>query len=184
MELSFAIVTPSFKNDFERCQILAESIKEYSQQNVNHYVIVEKKDEKLFKTLEGHNIKIIKKEKILPWWIKQLPLTVKGKNIWISLKGKVLRGWIIQQMIKIGIANHLQEDVLIYMDSDEFFIRKVNFLNIFTKNGKIRLYKKPGRTDARWDKTISRLLNLEIERCKNINYVEHPVTWYRKNRVM
>lgn len=181
MSFSFAIITPSYDKDFERCKLLVESIKKYVTQNVNHYIIVEEKDEQLFESLVDENINIILKEKILPKRIIRLPFTVKGRNIWFNFKGKILRGWIIQQIIKIGIANFIDEDVLVYMDSDEFFVKKVNFNESFVQNGMIRLFRETGRTEEKWDKTISKLLNVRPKNCRNVNYVEHPVTWRRKN---
>jgi hypothetical protein len=181
MNYSYAIVTPSFKNDYERCKLLVRSIQLFAPSNVKHYIIIDNTDKKIFRSLEQSNTTLLFKEDVLPWWIKKTPFKIKGKKIWINLKGNIIRGWIIQQIIKIGIANHIPEDVLVYMDSDEFLVQKINFEEIFEKDGRVVLFRKPGETEINWDKTISKLLHLPLNNCRNIGYVEHPVVWLRQN---
>lgn len=181
MNRSYAIITPSFKNDYERCKLLVKSIQLFAPTNIKHYIIIDNKDEKLFRPLKQSNTILLLKEDILPWWIKKTSFKINGKGIWINLKGNIIRGWIIQQIIKIGIANHISEDVLVYMDSDEFLVRRINFEEIFEKDGKVMLFRKAGETEINWDKTVSKLLHISLDNCRNIGYVEHPVIWLRQN---
>ncbi len=43
-ELSYAIVTPSFRLDFQRCQFLVESVARWVEPHVKHYLIIDRRD--------------------------------------------------------------------------------------------------------------------------------------------
>jgi hypothetical protein len=178
-------VTPSYINDFERCKLLCESKAKFSPYPIKHYIIVDTQDLELFKSLENDCTVILPKEKLLPWWIKKLPLT--KKNIWVSLKTPPVRGWLIQQIIKIAVAHHVEEDVLIFADSDVFFVR--NFVREnFVRADKVRFYRKLECVPADmkeghflWYKTASRLLESpDIDFPAN-DYINQLVTWRREN---
>ena len=49
--LSIALVTPSYKPDFERCKLLTESVECCLQGDVTHYLVIDRKDFHLFKQL-------------------------------------------------------------------------------------------------------------------------------------
>ena len=182
---SFAIITPSYAPDFERCKLLSWSIQEFISPPVTHYIIVDQQDLKLFRQLVGPNTEIITKESILPWWIKQLPFG-QSKNIWLSLKSMPVRGWLIQQIIKIGIAQHITEDVLVFADSDVAFIRPFD-LRSFVRDDQVRLfrtspYKQP---NSQWDVSANRLLGLSLsnfsEDSPKPNYVGQLISWKHEN---
>jgi hypothetical protein len=44
-------------------------------------------------------------------------------SIWASYKRRPVRGWIVQQLVKLAIASALDEELLVYIDSDNVFIR-------------------------------------------------------------
>ncbi|MGN6616910.1 MAG: DUF6492 family protein [Ilyomonas sp.] len=136
MKSTYAIITPSYVKDFERCKLLVETKKKFLKEKVAQYIVINKSDIGLFKQLESSDTKLLIKQKILPWWIIKLPLLVKNKTVWVSLKGKLLRGWIVQQMIKLAVAEYVNEDILVYMDSYEFFVKKTSFDELFIKDGK------------------------------------------------
>ena len=176
---TYAIITPSYVKDFERCKLLVETKRKFLKENVVQYIVIDKSDTNLFKQLESSDTKLLVKQKILPWWIKKLPFLINNKTVWFSLKGKLLRGWIIQQMIKLGIAEHVQEDILVYMDSDEFFVKETSFDELFLKDGKIRLFRGNEGCGLRWAKTVAEILSLDVSDCRRYSFVGHPVTWSR-----
>ena len=180
MNKTYAIITPSYIKDYERCKLLVESRKKFLKEDVVQYIVIDKSDLKLFKKLECHRTKLLIKQKILPWWILKLPFHIRGKTVWLSLKGRLLRGWIIQQMIKLAVARHVVEDVLVYMDSDEFFTKSTSFNSLFFKNEKLRLYKNDGGCDHKWASTIANILSLTVSDCEKYSFVGHPVTWNRE----
>ena len=65
------IITPSYAPDFERCRLLSETITQFHQSPINHYIIVDQKDYQLFSQLKKANTEIMTVESVLPWWIKR-----------------------------------------------------------------------------------------------------------------
>ena len=138
--LSFGLVTPSYFQDFERCQLLCKTRKKFWPESVKHYIIVDARDISLFKVLGDSSTEILAVEDILPWWIKRLPLFQQG---WISFKGLPIRNWILQQLVKLSIATVLEEDILGFVDSDVAFIRAFD-PSSFVQEERVRLYRNPG----------------------------------------
>ncbi|NET62629.1 MAG: hypothetical protein F6K47_43015, partial [Symploca sp. SIO2E6] len=147
-----------------------------------HYIIVDKRDFKLFSQLQKPNTKIITKESILPWWIKRLP-SWGSKNLWFSLKTIPIRGWLIQQFIKVAAAKYTSEDILVFVDSDVGFVRPFN-LQDFIQGDQIRLFRVANRNNTqfslKWNRSISRLLGLPPIDYPHV-YVGQIVTWRRDN---
>ena len=178
--LDFAIITPSYAPDFKRCQLLSWSIKEFISPPVNHYIIVDRRDLPLFSQLEGPNTKILTVESILPWWIQRIPLS---KNGWLSLKTLPIRNWIIQQMVKISVVEHIDADVLIFVDSDTTFVRPFNLKSLI-KDGKVRLFKEPPydlEINLNAHKAAKHLLGIPDVNSPPHGYIGNIITWRRDN---
>ena len=179
---TFGIITPSYAPDFERCKLLSHSIGKFvSPKNVNHYIIVDRKDYSLFSQLKSNNTFILTKESILPWWIKPLPLP---QNIWLSLKTLPIRGWLIQQIIKIASAHHIKEDVCVFVDSDVVFVRPFDLENL-VNNNQVRLYRGCDGNDVqkqwhlKWHESASKLLGLPDVNMEIPDYIDQIVSWRR-----
>ena len=50
--MKFSIVTPSYRNDFEQCKLLTESIEKFVPKDIEHYIIIPKEDLELFNTIK------------------------------------------------------------------------------------------------------------------------------------
>jgi hypothetical protein len=48
MKKTYAIITPSYVKDFERCKLLVESKRKFLKDNVVQYIVIDKSDIKLF----------------------------------------------------------------------------------------------------------------------------------------
>lgn len=181
---TFCIITPSYAPDFEKCRALSQSISDFLPPQVTHYIVVDKQDYPLFKVLEKFNTRVILKEVILPQWIWRVPLI--QKNIWLSWKTPPTRGWIIQQVIKIAIAHHLQEEILVYVDSDTVFVKKFSLENI-VQNGQVRLYCNRGANPASmkrhltWHQTAAKILRLPPPPMPAPDFIGSIITWRREN---
>jgi len=123
-KLKFGIITPSYSPDFERCRLLSKSIQQFVSPDVTHHIIVERRDLPLFRQLQGLNTEIHIVQSLLPWWIQRIPLF---KNGCFSFKTLPIRNWITQQIVKISSAQCVEEDVLVFVDSDVTFVRPCNF---------------------------------------------------------
>lgn len=136
---STCLVTPSYSRDVERFKLLANSCDSFCNGFAAHYVVVPKRDFSLFKPLLYEGMKLIAAEDLLSRGLIQTPLA----KFWID--GKRLRpysGWLIQQIIKLSMAEHVPEQVLVYVDSDVCFVSEFSPKHIW--NGqKLRLYSAP-----------------------------------------
>lgn len=126
-----AIITTSYRNDLAWCRILCRSIDRFVPEHIRHYLFIEDRDVKLFKPLENNRRKIISQNEIIPWWMVRLPVTFRGHNFWLSPVTLPVRGWIIQQVVKLGIFEVLDEDVFLCLDSEAFFFRPFDPASLF-----------------------------------------------------
>ncbi|MBT9317474.1 DUF6492 family protein [Leptothoe spongobia] len=196
-ELTYAFITPSYAPDFQRCQLLCWSIKQFISFPINHYIVVDSTDYKLFSQLADKNTKILTKEEIFPPWFRKVPFLTK-KNVWINLQGYksgnwLLRGWLVQQLIKLSAAEYTSEEVLIFADSDAAFITRFDVRNLVDiEQNQVRLFRVPHTTDhdykldgngngKKWKDAAKRLLSLPKESNYYDFYVSQIVTWRRSN---
>jgi hypothetical protein len=179
----FAIITPSYAPDFERCRLLSWSVEQFVSPSVTHYIIVDARDLPLFHKLKKNNTEIITVESVLPWWIQRLPFFKQG---WLSLKTIFIRNWLLQQIVKLSVAKFINKEIFVFVDSDVTFIRPINFQN-FIISDKVRLFRVPNQIASqspmgdRWYKTASRLLGINNIHSPFPGYVGNLITWKRDN---
>lgn len=182
--VSFAIITPSYHPDFQRCQLLCRSIERFLKPPFHHYIAVEKRDFKLFSQLQNDVTDIVLVEDLLPPWIFRVP---KLRRAWLSLKTLPIRNWIMQQITKISLAREVNETVLIFLDSDEMFIRPFD-LRTLIKDDLVRFYSEPGGNPIGmdtphelWHQSASKLLGLEPTPMPAPDYIADIITWKKDN---
>ena len=179
-KIDFAIITPSYAPDFERCRLLSWSIQKYVSPSITHYIIVDRRDLLLFRQLQGPNTEILSVESLLPWWIQRIPLL---KNGWFSLKTLPIRNWIIQQIVKILVAEWINQDVLVFVDSDTAFVRPFNFES-FIRGDQVRLFREPPYDVAahvKGHQTANQLLGISNVNYPDPGYIGNVITWRREN---
>jgi hypothetical protein len=181
--LTYAIITPSYALDFERCRLLAESVCARVAPDITHYVIVDRRDEPLFQRLRGPRTQIVVKQSILPWWLHQVPSSTRW---WLSLKGLPVRGWIVQQIVKLSVDAVTQADVCVFMDSDTLLVKPFEPRRA-ERAGRVPLFREilPAADPhhAAWQSAAERLLGLSADPGPRISYVAPAVTWLRSNVV-
>lgn len=189
-QLKLCLITPSYKPDFARCRLLAQSCDRFITESIHHYIIVDRRDYQLFQQLKSKNRTIITVESILPPWIQKFAGIPNG---WFSFKTLPIRNWLIQQIVKLEIVNHISEDILVFVDSDVAFIRSFSPQQ-FVKKERVRLFRAsfaPSslsniKTQIKWCKTATSLLGLPPLATFNrnnpfISYVGNLITWRRDN---
>jgi hypothetical protein len=183
LQSDFAIITPSYAPDFERCKLLSWSIQQSLSDKVKHYIVVDARDMILFRQLQNRYTEIITVESVLPWWIQRLPF---AKNGWFSLSNLFIRNWMLQQIVKLAIAEYITQEVMVFVDSDVSFIRPFDFKN-FIHEDKIRLLREPNCDNYqmprhyKWHQTASQLLGLPNVKYPASGYIGNIITWKRKN---
>ncbi|MEO1147702.1 MAG: DUF6492 family protein [Cyanobacteria bacterium J06638_22] len=176
----FAIVTVSYAPDFERCRLLTESTERCLLGDTKHYIIVDRKDVQLFSALKSSKVELLVVEDILPWWIFRVPFFTKG---WISLRTPPIRNWILQQLVKLSVVQALQEDVVVFCDSDVTFIRPFDIASLFLHEDQVALLRVDFQSDdvISWTNASKQILGIEKEDVPFFNYVGNLIAWRREN---
>lgn len=174
---SFAIVTPTYLPDLQRCELLAESL-DRSAPHVPHYLLVDRRDRAAFAHLERARRRIIESESIVGHWMRRMP---GRRGIWLSLRAPPVRGWILQQILKIGSIEAIPERTLVFCDSDTAFFRSFDREDL-TVAGKVGLCDVDFSNDEirRWTATARRLLGLSRREDGHRNHVGNMICWNRE----
>ena len=172
----FAIITCSYRPDFHRCQRLCASIDKWVQPEIEHVLIVPKRDLNLFKALSSERRKVVSVESIVPGRYTQLPFTNKW---WLDSRGWPVRGWIMQQITKLSACHATNAEHLLYADSDIQFIAPLK-IEALIKGDALRLHRIPYAMDhgihLTWHKVASRLLGLE-QKYSGADYIGQLISW-------
>jgi hypothetical protein len=178
---TYAIITPSHAPDFERCRILVESVRRHAVEGIDHHILVDRRDERLFAALRAPRTHIVVKQDILPWWLHQIPFHRKW---WLNLKGLPARGWIIQQLVKLSVDAVTTADACVFIDSDAFLTTRFDPRSA-ERDGKVPMFREilPAESphNTRWHAAAARLLGLPPEPSYRTSYVTLPTTWLRAN---
>lgn len=176
----FALITPSYAPDFERCQLLVESVERCLHDDTQHYVIVDRRDLSLFRQLKTPKTDLLVAEDLLPSWIFRLPGIQK---LWISYRTLPIRNWILQQLIKIAACDVLHEDVLTFCDSDNTFIRPFDMPSQLVRNNQLALLRVnfQNRDVHRWIAASKKLLGISGLDIPPVTYVSNMICWHRSN---
>jgi hypothetical protein len=180
--LTYALVTPSYWMDVERCRLLVESTERWVAPGVRHHLVIARRDVPLFKSMLSARNNLIVVEDIIPNWLFRLPGV---RHFWFSLRTRPVRNWILQQIVKLCVPAAVNEDVLLYADSDMFFIAPFD-PHSYERNGNVPLLLETGQrglipSNDEWQAVCSRLLGLPVEGECDINYVGQLVWWRRQN---
>lgn len=176
----FALVTPTYRNDFEICRILVDSVTKYVPKHIHHYLFVERRDEAMFRPLcnERTHLRIV--NDFIPWWLFRVP-GIPG--FWMSLRTLPVRNWIMQQIIKLSIAGSIEEDAFLLVDSDIFFCRPFNPEDT-VRDGKVPLMMETGQAglipnNDNWHNIACRLLKLPEKAVHDTNFIGPMICWRR-----
>lgn len=177
-----AVVTPSFARDFRLARELNESVLTFLPQDTKHYLIVDRRDLALFRSLEGARTIVAAVEDVIPRGYAKLPFS---KRWWFSSAALVpAKGWLVQQLVKFSAARLIDAQVQLNVDSDVRFVRPVDPA-LFARAGKTRLYRKPGGIVAgmhhvKWHRTVCRLLDASPDPLPMNDYVGNVISWNRR----
>ncbi|VEG58011.1 Uncharacterised protein [Mycolicibacterium aurum] len=180
--LSYALVTPSFRLDFDRCALLVESVERWAAPYLRHYLVVDRRDVPMFKPLESARTRILIVEDIVPNWLIRIPGV---RRFWFSFRTRPVKNWILQQIVKISIPNAVDDDVLLYTDSDVFFVAPYD-PRAYERDGRVPLFVETGQrgkiaNNDRWHAIAARILGLPEEQEYDTNYIGNAICWRRDN---
>lgn len=181
MPTSYALITPSYWRDVERCAMLVESVDRWVPPDVRHYLVIASTDVHLFKHMLGSRAELIVVEDIIPRWLFRVPHL---RRFWVSLRTLPVRNWILQQIVKLSVPFAVTEDVLLYADSDMFFIEPYDPRS-FERDGKVPLFVETGQrgliaNNDEWHAIAARLLGVPAESSYDTNYINQLIWWRRE----
>lgn len=183
-----AIVTSSYRGDFERCRLLCESIDARVTGHTRHIILVEAADLTLFRALAGPRREIVCERDLLPFWLRPFPdpLSLGKRRIWLSPKGPPLRGWHVQQLRRIAMAAAMPETVMISCDSDVVFVKPFE-TSALQSGDAVEFYRIPGVLGAMegavfeehrgWSQKAGELLGIEAPRDTDLGYIATVIAW-------
>jgi hypothetical protein len=193
MSARFALVTPSYRGDFERCRLLCESIDSLVTGFGAHYLLVDERDVAMFRPLAGPRRHVISERQLFPGWLASWPdpMTWGRRRVWTGpgalMRGVgVLRGWHMQQLLKMALPSLIDEEVLLYADSDIMFLRPFDVRSL-ESGGRIKLYRKPGGIGAEmtehrgWLDHAAGALGVPKPEPPADDYINGLVSWSRAN---
>lgn len=184
----FAMVTASHGPDFERCRLLCETMDRHVTGARRHYILVAAHDLALFRQLEGPGRLVIDERDILPGWLHAFrdPISLMRRHIWLSLRTPPLRGWHVQQLRRIALAEKVEEDTLVYCDSDVIFVRPFDCKALSGSNG-LAFYRKTDGigdhtppTHRRWVANAGHALGLDRHPVHAHDYIATLIAWRRE----
>ena len=179
---TYALVTPSYWMDVERCQFLLETAERWVPSSVRHYLIIARQDLHLFRPMLTARTTLLVVEDIIPSWLIRVPGL---RRFWVSLRTRPVKNWILQQIVKLSAPAAISEDVLLYADSDMFFIAAFDPQS-FQRDDAVPLFAERGQrglipSNDRWQRVCAKLLGVPAESDFDINYVGQLIWWRRQN---
>jgi hypothetical protein len=187
---SVAFVTISYGPDRDRCALLCRSLDAFAS-SFEHWIVVDRADLPLFRSLRNNRTTLLTTEDVLPLWLRRLDIRRLGlrSNIWVQARGKPVRGWLVQQLIKLALVDELTADVLVHTDSDVVLLRPFRTSSVIDGDGRVRLYSQPDAVDETlpnhvlWHRSAEELLGIEPATLPLPDFITSLVPWKRRNAV-
>ncbi|NTY61055.1 DUF6492 family protein [Mycolicibacterium sphagni] len=181
-QLSYALVTPSFRLDVDRCALLVESVERWAAPYLQHYLVVDRRDVPMFKPFESARTRILIVEDIVPNWLVRIPGV---RRFWFSFQTRPVKNWILQQIVKLSVPSVVDDDVLLCTDSDVFFVAPYD-PRAYERDGEVPLFIETGQqgkiaNNDHYHAVGSRLLGIPAEAVCDTNYVGNAICWRRDN---
>lgn len=180
---SHALVTATYRPDVERCRLLCETVDRHITGFSRHYLLVEHGDVAAFRGLEGPNRVVVDERDILPSWLHSMrdPTTLFRRRVWLSVRSAALRGWHVQQLRRLAIAAHVDDEAMVFCDSDVAFLKPFD-CNGFWSDGRLRLFRRDGELAApglepqrRWSAAAGWTLGLTAP--SDHDYITTLIAW-------
>lgn len=187
--MRFALVTSSYRGDFERCRLLCHSIDRFVTGFETHYILVEARDLDLFRPLAGPKRRIVSERALLPWWLRPVNHPrQRGRRLWVSPFGLPLHGWHVQQLRRFAMAATMDEEAMVSLDSDVVFVRPFD-VGSMEEGGRVAFYRVPDGMDEVlphlqaeheiWAQRAARLIGLKPPVPTRTTYIGTLIAWRR-----
>lgn len=181
-----AVVTQSYKNDFNECRLLCESMDRFAPE-LDHFIFVNDEDAKMFTCMNYGKHKVYKKSTVLPWYFFRVPLKVLGHHFYVSPLTIPVREWIVQQVCKLGVFEVIgkEYEAVFNIDSETLFLKPFD-ISKWVRDGQYIMYRTLNVNEPSHDEyciAAKKLLKLDvpISEFGKYNYMNTPVCFVREN---
>ena len=130
----YAFVTPTWRGDLEHFRLLRLSLECSPLAGVPHYVVVQTEDVDFFREFEGGAVRLLSTAEVLAPDVERCrrtacAISARVGRHWTRMAGSFRRtlgiprwpaytGWHTQQICKLALANKLDADQVVVLDSD------------------------------------------------------------------
>jgi hypothetical protein len=170
-------------------ELLARSIDELVDTSIPHRVVVPRHDLPVFQRFISNRREILAQEDVLPFHTLKIPALPNAaarlsqtlrRPVYLDRRLRMIRGWVLQQALKIEMSRLAEEDLVLHVDSDVFFIRRLD-LHDLLREGRLPFFRATGVTSnpahSGWIRAAEQMLGLpEILEYKP-HYIENCVPW-------
>lgn len=136
------LLTPVYKGDLDRFQLLRESI-EACGIDLDHIAVVQAEDMSDFRGLRhSQRLSLVSTADVLPGWLERRRaawfMGRRNPRRWVA--GPPLNGWTVQMYSKLAAVELSNASVVICVDSDMAFVKKIG-IEDFQTAGRTHLYR-------------------------------------------
>lgn len=186
--MTTAIITASYSKDFERCQLLCQSVDRHLKGDWKHYILVDEIDVAMFSSLQSEHRAIISERKLFPFWCRSFPdpISTRHSRMWLTPFSKPLRGWHAQQLRRLAIARKISEDIMLTLDSDVVMVRDFD-VNELGDQDAMRFHRIDDAFDETmqehilWSKNAGKILGLGDNSIGLDDYITTFIAWRRES---
>jgi len=166
-------VTPTYAGDLSRFAFLRESM-DLVGISIPHIAVVHTEDVPSFAAIaKTENLTIVSTAEVLPGPAEVLRRGPARRRI--RRRGRELPGWVAQQIVKLAVSDLVESQVIVPLDSDAFFLRKVDPSDFFADDGRSFLHEFRGLNVGSGAKTMHeracRILDLDPASSRDLTYV-------------
>jgi len=184
MTMKTAVMTASWSADLKRCSLMCESVDRFLSGDWHHYLLVEPRDVPAFKSLEGPRRTVISEADLFPRWLRAFPdpSNLGRRHVWLSPFSLPLRGWHAQQIRRLALAQHVDADMLLSIDSDVVMVRPYDPSGMWV-DGKMRMFRIDGGINQdmaehrQWLAHAGKLLGLPASVTPAHDYINTFIGW-------
>ena len=144
MRSRVTFLTPTYERDLKRFTLLRESM-ERCDIDIPHIAVVQDEHLAQFKAIPfQRGLTLLSTREALPPDIERRR-TARGyprKNPMHWISPKPIVGWASQQIVKLCAPSYIDCEGILCLDSDVFFVDRVDEADFFTTDGRLHLYEK------------------------------------------
>ena len=179
---SYALVTPSFSLDAERCRLLLESVDHWVAPGVRHYLVVDRRDLSLFNSMRSARTEVLVVEDITPRWLIRIPgnspLLAEPAFPASTQLDHAAGDQIIEFRSlcrKTCCSTPTLEDVFFVGPYDPRALERDGKVPLFVERGQRGLIK----SNDEWHRVAAELLGLEPQQSYDTGYIGNVLPWRR-----